>query len=100
MEKEFQVLFTTLFGSYGWLFISGFFALLFKNTIESVFNGMKFFFGNDYNVDDVVFVNNKKCRITNQSLLKTTFYVMDENRKFQLSNHKLNEIIIEKELND
>ena len=99
MDKQVEEFIRYLFGSYGWMVISGFVLLLFKNTIESILNGMKFFFGNDYNIDDIVYVNNKKCRIIGQTLFKTTFYIMDENRKFQLSNYKLNEIIIEKELN-
>ena len=99
MDKQFEEFMKYLFGTYGWMFISGLLIILFKNSIESIFNGMKFFFGNDYNVDDIVYVSGKKCRIIGQTIFKTTFYIMEENRKFQLSNYKLNEIIIEKELN-
>lgn len=96
--KELEEALKEILGGYVWLIFSGFIALLFKNTIESILNGMKFFFGNDYNIDDIVYVNNKRCRIIGQTILKTTFYIINENRKFQLNNSKLNEIIIEKEL--
>jgi hypothetical protein len=72
--------------------------LVFKNTIESIFYGIKFFIGNDYNVDDIVYVNNKKCRIIRQSIFKTTFYIIESYRKFMVSNNKLDNYLIEKEL--
>lgn len=95
---NFEVIIKEILSEYGWLMICSFVVLIFKNTIESTFNGIKFFIGNDFNVDDIVYVNNKKCRIIRQSIFKTTFYLIENERKFVISNNNLENYIIEKEL--
>jgi len=89
---------TKLIGEYGWLILSGFLIIIFKNTIENIFYGLRFFFGNDYNPDDIVYIHGKKCRIIRQNIFRTTFYIISENKKFHISNDRLEDYIIEKEL--
>lgn len=72
--------------------------LFFKGAIESLYYGVRFMFGNEYNVDDIVYVNSKKCRITRMGIYRTTFYIIDEPRKFHIPNARLQYYIIEKEL--
>lgn len=85
-------------GYYGWVFITGFLLFFFKGAIESLYFGLRFIMGNEYNVDDVVYINKKKCRITRMGIYRTTFYILDEPRKFHIPNNKLQNHIIEKEL--
>jgi hypothetical protein len=87
-----------LIAKYGWLFITGFLMFFFKGAIESLYYGVRFMLGNEYNVDDIVYFNGKKCRIIRMGIYKTTFYVVDEYRKFHIPNNKLQNHIIEKEL--
>jgi len=87
-----------LFAKYGWMAITMFLMLFFKGAIESLYYGIRFMMGSEYNVDDIVYVNKKKCRIIRMGIYRTTFYVMDEPRKFHIPNKKLQNHIIEKEL--
>lgn len=87
-----------LFAKYGWMFITGFLMFFFKGAIENIYYGVRFMMGSDYNVDDIVYINKKKCRIVRISIYRTTFYVVDEPRKFHIANNKLHNYIIEKEL--
>jgi hypothetical protein len=89
---------TLLIGKYGWLLLTGFLMFFFKGAIESLYYGVRFMLGNEYNVDDIVYVNGKKCRIIRMGIYKTTFYVIDEPIKFHIPNNKLQNYIIEKEL--
>ena len=93
-----EELFREFFSDYGWIAITTFLLFFFKNMIENLYYGMRFLLGNEFNVDDIVHLNNKKCRIVRQSILKTTFYIIDENRKFHIENGRLHYYIIEKEL--
>jgi hypothetical protein len=87
-----------LFAKYGWLFITGFLMFFFKGAIENLYYGVRFMMGSEYNVDDIVYVNQKKCRIIRMGIYRTKFYVIDEPRKFHIPNNKLQNHIIEKEL--
>ena len=89
---------TTIMGKYGWLLLTGFLMLFFKGAIESLYFGVRFMIGSEYNIDDIVYINGKKCRIIRMGLYRTTFYVVDEPRKFHIANNKLHNYIIEKEL--
>ncbi len=87
-----------LFAKYGWMFLTMFLMFFFKGAIESLYYGVRFILGNEYNIDDIVYFNGKKCRIIRMSIYRTTFYVTDETRKFHIPNNKLQNHIIEKEL--
>lgn len=89
---------STFIGQYGWVFITGIVALIFKSAIENVFYGLKFMIGTEYDVDDIVFIKDKKCRIVRQGIFKTTFYILGDNSKFHIPNNKLQNHIIEKKL--
>ena len=88
----------SLLAKYGWIFLTGFFMFFFKGAIESLYYGVRFMMGNEYNVDDIIYFNDKKCRIIRMGIYKTTFYLIDEPRKFHVANNKLQNYIIEKEL--
>jgi len=87
-----------LFAKYGWMFITMFLMFFFKGAIENMYYGIRFMMGNEYNIDDIVYVNGKKCRIIRMGIYRTTFYMFDEPRKFHIPNNKLQNHIIEKEL--
>jgi len=93
-----EELFKKLIGEYGWLLVSGFFLIFFKGFMENLYYGLRFFLGSDFSVDDIVYVNDKKCRIARQSIFKTTFYIIEEDKKFHIPNNRLQFMIIEKDL--
>lgn len=86
-------------GEWGWLTFVAIFAFIFKNTVRNLVIGVQFLWGNDFNVDDIVWIKgNKKARIVRQSIWKTTFYVYEHNRKFIVPNNMLWRLNAEKEL--
>lgn len=86
-------------GEWGWLTIAALVGLAFKDTINNFFKGVQFLYGNDFNIDDVVYINGtKKARIVRQSIWKTTFYVYGHGRKFIVPNSSLWSLKIEKDL--
>ena len=88
-----------LIGDYGWLVVAGFAALMLKNTIGNMVAGAMFMFGNDYNVDDIVYIGGKtKARITRISLTKTVFHIIDSDRKLIIPNTSLYGLKCEKVL--
>ena len=100
----------TFFGEYSWVFVVGFLVLLFKSTIESSVAGLMVFLGDDYNDDDVVYLNDRPARIIRVGLWSTVFYVYhlkedsDGNKiitggnKILVDNTKLKDMMIEKPL--
>ena len=88
-----------LIGEYGWLVVAGFAALLLKNTIGNMVAGAMFMFGPDFDEDDIVYIGGKKkARIIRISLTKTTFYLMDVDRKLIVPNTSLYGLKCEKVL--
>jgi small-conductance mechanosensitive channel len=84
---------------WGWLIIVATAGLVLKDTIKNLFIGLQFLWGNDFNIDDTVYINgNKKARIVRQNIWKTTFYVYDHHRKFIVPNNMLWELHLEKDL--
>jgi len=84
---------------WGWLTLVAIITFTFKNIIQNFVIGMQFLWGNDFNVDDSVWINgNKKARIVRQDIWKTTFYVYNHKRKFIVPNKSLWRLNIEKEL--
>ena len=99
LETQLEHLVSTIVGEFGWLILAAIFALTFKNIIQRIVEGIMFFFGGDYKVDDIVYVGgNKKVRITRKGLTKTTFYVYDTKRKLIIRNDKLPHLMLEKTL--
>jgi hypothetical protein len=88
-----------LLAQYSWLFIGSVVILTFKNIIQRFVEGLMFFIGNDYNADDVVYINgNKKARIIRHGLTKTVFYIYETDRKLIIRNDRLSSLNLEKSL--
>lgn len=86
-------------GEWGWLIMLAIVSFAFKDTISNFVIGIQFLWGNDFNVDDIVYIRgNKKARIVRQNLWKTTFYVYGHGRKFVVPNKSLWKLDIEKEI--
>ena len=105
MEDLIQEQVTGILGKYGWLFLAGAAALLFRQTIENAIDGLMIFFGNDYNEDDVVEIDGKPGRIVRVGIWKTVFFTYDirdgkiiSGSKLVIANSKLKDLKIEKPL--
>ena len=98
-EKVLEEVGKNLIGEYGWMVAAGFVALLLKNTVGNMVAGTMFMFGNDYNVDDIVYIGGKtKARITRISMTKTTFHIIETDRKLIIPNTSLYGLKCEKVL--
>ena len=98
-DKVIEEVGKNLIGDYGWLVVAGFAALMLKNTIGNMVAGTLFMFGNDYNVDDIVYIGGKtKARITRISMTKTVFHIIDTDRKLIIPNTSLYGLKCEKVL--
>lgn len=88
-----------ILGEWGWLIVTAVISLAFKDSISKLYNGAMFLYGNDFNVDDIVWINgNKKARIVRQSVYRTTFYLYDHERKFIVPNDRIWSLNLEKDL--
>lgn len=86
-------------GEYFWWFVGAAAMFFFKSTIENFVSGLTFLLGNDYNVDDEVWIGgSKRARIVRQSLTKTVFYLYDNNRRLIIPNKQLYGLKCEKVL--
>lgn len=107
--------FGVIAGEYAWVFVVAFALLLFKSTIEATVAGFVIFIGNDYNDDDVIFLNNRPARIVRTSIWSTTFYLYKVEKhiedgvekkivvggnKVVIDNTKLKDFMIEKPLSN
>lgn len=91
--------FSKLIGEWGWMIAMALLTIALKDSLSKLWLGVQFLFGNDFNVDDIVYINgNKKARIVRQSILKTTFYLYDHDRKFVIPNDRIWTLNLEKEL--
>ena len=94
-----ETVLTEYIGQWGWLFVVAIASFAFKDTITNFVIGVQFLWGNDFNVDDVVYIRGtKRARIVRQNLWKTTFYVYGHGRKFVVPNKNLWKLDIEKEI--
>lgn len=97
-----ESLLTEKINSWFWLSVISISGFAFKDSIKNFFLGCQFLFGNDFNVDDIVYINGeKKARIVRQGIWKTTFYIINDDksvRKFITPNKLLWYLYIEKEL--
>jgi small-conductance mechanosensitive channel len=96
--QSMQTMVEAMMGQYTIWFLGGAAALFFKGAIENFVSGLMFYYGNDYNVDDVVYIGgSKKARIVRQTFTKTIFY-LDTSRRLIVQNRALNTLGIEKVL--
>ena len=99
LETQLEPLISTLTGEFGWLIFVSVAVLTFKNTIQRIVEGMMFFFGGAYKMDEIVYIGGtKKVSITRKGLTKTTFYVYDTKRKLIIRNDRLPYLMLEKSL--
>ena len=69
LEAQLEQVVSKLAGDMGWMILAAIAVLTFKNTIQRVVEGMMFFFGGDYKVDDIVYIHGtKKVRIIRKGL--------------------------------
>jgi hypothetical protein len=84
---------------WGWITAVAIISFTFKDLIGNFVIGAQFLWGNDFNVDDIVYIKGaKKARIVRQNIYKTTFYVFGHERKFVVPNNRLWTLEIEKEI--
>lgn len=96
---EYQRIIELFIGKWGWLVAAALASVAFKDAVGKFWQGLMFLMGNDFNVDDIVYINgNKKARIVRQSIYKTTFYLYDHHRKFVVPNDRIWTLNIEKSL--
>ena len=96
---ELQKIIEIFIGEWGWTLIIALITIAFKDAITKLWNGLLFLYGNDFNVDDIVWINGqKKARIVRQSIYKTTFYLYDHQRKFIIPNDRIWSLHLEKGL--
>lgn len=88
-----------LISEWGWMILVGLLTIAMRDGISKTWSGILFLIGNDFNIDDIVFINgNKRARIVRQSVFKTTFYLYDHGRKFVVPNDRIWTLNLEKEL--
>lgn len=96
---ELQKIVEIFIGEWGWMLVAALVSIAFKDAISKLWSGLLFLYGNDFNVDDIVWINgNKKARIVRQSIYKTTFYLYDHQRKFIIPNDRVWSLNLEKVL--
>lgn len=99
MTESIKELLQALISEWGWAIAVGLVTIAMKDGISKTWSGMLFLIGNDFNTDDIVYINGvKKARIVRQSVFKTTFYLYDHGRKFIVPNDRIWTLHLEKEL--
>lgn len=99
MVDQVRELVENTIGTWGWLIGAAVVSLAFKDSISKLYSGLAFLYGNDFNVDDIVWINGvKKARIVRQSVYRTTFYLYDHERKFIVPNDRIWSLNLEKDL--
>jgi hypothetical protein len=88
-----------LISEWGWAIAIALLTIAMKDALSKLWLGIQFLWGNDFNVDDIVYINgNKKARIVRQGIFKTTFYLYEHDRKFIVPNDRIWTLNLEKEL--
>lgn len=93
--NQMELVIKNIMGDYGVWIIATAAMFFFKNAIENFVSGLTFLWGSDYNVDDVVYIGDRKARIVRQTITKTVFYFDDSNRRLIVPNRRLNGMGIE-----
>ena len=87
-----------LIGSYGWMALGAFSMFFFKESIQSLVEGLQLMMGSDINSDDVIYISGRKSRVVRVGLRKTIFYMTDRGTKMIIPNTQLKALTIEKKL--
>ena len=87
-----------LIGSYGWMAFGAFSMFFFKESIQSLVEGLQLMMGSDINSDDVIYISGRKSRVVRVGLRKTIFYMSDRGTKMIIPNTQLKALTLEKKL--
>jgi len=87
-----------LIGSYGWMALGAFSMFFFKESIQSLVEGLQLMMGTDINSDDVIYISGRKSRVVRVGLRKTIFYMSDRGTKMIIPNTQLKALTLEKKL--
>ena len=87
-----------LIGSYGWMAFGAFAMFFFKESIQSLVEGLQLMMGTDINADDVIYISGRKSRVVRVGLRKTIFYMTDRGTKMIIPNTQLKALTLEKKL--
>ncbi len=99
LAEELVKLAEHLVGGYGILFAVAFITFLFRDFVINFAAGLKFMFGSDFDVDDLVWIGgDKKARIVRQTPTKTVFHLLESDRKLVVPNVDLYKLRVEKAL--
>ena len=99
MSESISEIAKQIISEWGWMILVGLLTIAMRDGIAKTWSGFLFLIGNDFNIDDTVYINgNKKARIVRQSIFKTTFYLYDHGRKFVVPNDRIWTLNLEKEL--
>mgnify|MGYP003146937607 FL=1 len=99
LAEELVKLAEHLVGGYGILFVIAFVTFLFRDFVTNYAAGLRFMFGSDFDVDDIVWIaGSKKARIIRQTPTKTVFHMLETDRKLVVPNTALYGLKIEKAL--
>lgn len=99
MIESIKAIAQQLISEWGWAIAVALLTIAMKDALSKFWLGLQFLWGNDFNVDDIVYINgNKKARIVRQGVFKTTFYLYEHDRKFIVPNDRIWTLNLEKEL--
>jgi len=99
LAEELVKLAEHLVGGYGMLFVVAFVSFMFRDYVTNFAAGLKFMFGSDFDVDDLVWIGgDKKARIVRQTPTKTVFHLLESDRKLVVPNVDLYKLRVEKAL--
>lgn len=99
MIESIKAIVQQLISEWGWAIAVALLTIAMKDALSKFWLGIQFLWGNDFNVDDIVYINgNKKARIVRQGIFKTTFYLYEHDRKFIVPNDRIWTLNLEKEL--
>ena len=98
INPESQKIIEQLIGSYGWLVLFGFLAILGKDALHKAAEGAMVWAGNDFQNDDILYISGRQARIVRVGLFKTIFYMTDRKTKMVVPNDRLKMLTVEKTL--
>lgn len=95
----------TFIGDHGWLVAVGLVGLIFRSTLQKIAASLFVFWGDDYQSDDIVYIDRRPARIVRKGMWKTTFYIYEVDdgqvvggKKLVIQNEMLASLHIEKPL--
>ena len=85
-------------GNNMYLLLVAFVILLFRDMIKNFFDGLKIFWGDGINEDDVIYLDGEKARVIRVGIWKSVFYLYNRNTKLIVQNDRLKYMKLEKSL--